>query len=99
MSLNPRPSDLTIDQLRSLWLTNKDPDLRRALEEVAFRRMEAQRKDRVLSEVETLYVIIHRAWREEVGDTLVALECLKSVLGNHRSLRGDLPQIPGAPPR
>jgi len=99
MPLNPRPSELTIDQLRSLWLTNKDPDVRRALEEVAFRRREAQRKDKVLREVETLYVVIHQAWREEVGSTLIALECLKSLLGQHREAKGESPRIPGAPPR
>lgn len=98
-TLNPRPSDLTIDQLRSLWLTQRDPELRRVIEEVAFRRLEAQRRDKVLREVETLYVVIHQAWREEVGDTLIALECLKALLGENRIYRGELPRIPGAPPR
>ena len=99
MPLNPRPSDLTIDQLRSLWLTHKDPDLRRAIEEVAFRRLDAQRRDRVLVEVEKLYAIIHQAWREEVGDTLIALECLRALLSDQRQRRGELPGIPGAPTR
>lgn len=99
MPLNPRPSDLTIDELRSLWLTHKDADLRRAIEEVAFRRLEVQRRDKVLREVEALYVVIHQAWREEVGDTLIALECLKALLGQNRETRGELPRIPGAPPR
>lgn len=99
MPLNPRPSDLTTDQLRSLWLTHKDPDLRRAIEEVAFRRLDAQRRDKVLVEVEKLYAIIHQAWREEVGDTLIALECLKALLGEHRKAKGESPRIPGAPPR
>lgn len=99
MPLQPRPSDLTIDQLRSLWLANKDPDLRRAIEEVAFRRLESQRWDKVLHEIESLYVLIHQAWREEVGDTLIALECLKALLGQHRESKGQTPRIPGAPPR
>ncbi|EON10625.1 hypothetical protein [Pandoraea sp. SD6-2] len=99
MPLNPRPSELTIDQLRSLWLAHKDPDLRRAIEEVAYRRLEAQHKEKVLREVESLYAIIHQAWKEEVGDTLIALECLKALLGENRQTRGDLPQIPSAPPR
>jgi hypothetical protein len=99
MPLNPRPSDLTIDQLRSLWLTEKDPDVRRAIEEVAFRRREAQRQEKVLREAESLYVVIHQAWREEVGDTLIALECLKALLGEHRKAKGESPRIPGAPPR
>ncbi len=99
MPLNPRPSDLTIDELRSLWLTLKDPDVRRVIEEVAFRRLEAQRKEKVLREVESLYAIIHQAWKEEVGDTLIALECLKALLGQNRETRGESPQIPGAPPR
>ncbi|VVD82824.1 hypothetical protein PHO31112_01200 [Pandoraea horticolens] len=34
MPLNPRSSDLPIDQLRSLWLTNRNPDIRRVIEEV-----------------------------------------------------------------
>ncbi|WP_353192088.1 hypothetical protein [Pandoraea pnomenusa] len=99
MPLQSRPSDLTIDQLRSLWLTNKDPDLRRAIEEVAFRRQEAARRDRVLLEVERLYVLIHQAWREEVGDTLIASECLKALLGQNKETRGESPRIPGARPR
>ncbi|BDD93558.1 hypothetical protein PanNE5_29980 [Pandoraea sp. NE5] len=99
MPLNPRPSDLTIDQLRSLWLTQKDPDVRRAIEEVAFRRLEAQRKEKVLREVESLYVVIHQAWREEVGDTLIALEWLRALLSDQRQRRGELPGIPDAPNR
>ena len=99
MPLNPRPSDLTIDQLRSLWLNHKDPVLRRVIEEVAFRRLEAQRKQRVLFEVEKLYAIIHQAWKEEVGDTLIALECMRALLSDQRQQRGELPGIPNAPHR
>ena len=99
MPLHPRPSDLTIDQLRGLWLTNKDPGVRQALEELVFRREQVRRKEAVIRRVETLYVIINQAWREEVGGTLIALEWLKSALGENREARGELPQIPGAPPR
>nr|WP_023595614.1 hypothetical protein [Pandoraea pnomenusa] len=99
MPLHPRPSGLTIDQLRSLWLTNKDLDVRRALEELVFRRDQVRRKEEVIQRVESLYVIIHQAWREEVGGTLVALEWLKSALGENRESRGELPKIPGTPPR
>ncbi|APD12406.1 hypothetical protein [Pandoraea sputorum] len=97
MPLHPRPSDLTIDQLRSLWLTNKDPGVRQALEELVFRREQVRRKEAVIRRVETLCVIINQAWREEVGGTLIALEWLKSALGENRESRGELPQIPGAP--
>ncbi|WP_322880309.1 hypothetical protein [Pandoraea sputorum] len=96
MLLHPRPSDLTIDQLRSLWLTNKDPGVRQALEELVFRRQQVRRKEAVIRRVETLYVIINQAWREEVGGTLIALEWLKSALGESRESRGDLPHIRGA---
>ncbi|VVE55174.1 hypothetical protein PCO31111_05020 [Pandoraea communis] len=99
MPLNPRPSDLTIDQLRSLWLTQRDPELRRVIEEVAYRRLEAQRKEKVLREVESLYAIIHQAWKEEVGDTLIALEWLRTLLSDQRQQRGELPGIPNAPHR
>lgn len=99
MPLHQRPSDLTIDQLRSLWLANKDPGLRQALEELVFRREQVRRKEEVIQRVESLYVIIHQAWRDEVGGTLIALEWLKSALGENREFRGELPQIPGAPPR
>lgn len=99
MPLNPRPSDLTIDQLRSLWLTNRDPNLRRALEEVAFRRREAHELELVFHEAEVLYVAIHESWREAVGDKLIALERLRALLGNERRRRGLLPQISGEPPR
>ncbi len=95
----PRPSDLTIDQLRSLWLTNKDPGVRQALEELVLRREQVRRKEDVLQRVESLYVIIHQAWREEVGDTLIALECLRALLSDQRQRRGELPGIPGAPNR
>lgn len=97
MPLHPRPSDQTIDQLRSLWLTNKDPGVRQALEELVFRREQVRRKERVIRRVETLYLIINQAWREEVGGTLIALEWLKSALGENRESRGELPQIPSAP--
>lgn len=99
MPLNPRPSELTIDQLRGLWLAHKDPDLRRAIEKVAYRRLEAQHKEKVLREVESLYAIIHQAWKEEVGDTLIALEWLRALLADQRQQRGELPGIPGAPNR
>lgn len=96
MPLHSRPSDLTIDQLRSLWLTNKDPGVRQALEELVFRREQVRRKEAVIRRVETLYVIINQAWREEVGGTLIALEWLKSALGDNRESMGDLPHIHGA---
>lgn len=59
MPLYPKPSALTIDQLRGLWLSNRDADVRRAIEEVVFRRLDAKNKEHVLSEVESLYAIIH----------------------------------------
>ncbi|VVE68853.1 hypothetical protein PAN31117_03089 [Pandoraea anapnoica] len=93
MPLHPRRSDLTIDQLRSLWLTNKDPGVRQALEELVFRREQVLRKEAVIRRVETLYVIINQAWREEVGGTLIALEWLKSALGDNRESTGDLPHM------
>ncbi|MBN9114955.1 MAG: hypothetical protein J0I36_06610 [Pandoraea sp.] len=99
MPLNPRPSDLTIDQLRSLWLTNKDPNVRRAIEEVAFRRLDAQRKERVLGEIEKLYAIIHQEWKDAGLGTLIALECLRAILSDQRQRRGEPHGIPGAPPR
>lgn len=99
MPLNPKPSDLTINQLRSLWLTNRDADVRRAIEEVVFRRLDAQNKEKVLREVESLYAIIHQAWKDEVGGTLIALEWLRALLSEQRSLRGELPGIPNAPAR
>lgn len=55
MPLHPRSSDLTIDQLRSLWLTNRDPGVRQALEELVFRREQVRRKEAVIRRVETLY--------------------------------------------
>lgn len=99
MSLHPKPSDLTIDQLRSLWFTNRAPDVRGALEELALLRREVEHLHGALHNIETLYVVIHQAWREEVGDTLVALECLKALLGQTGETRGESPRIPGTPPR
>lgn len=89
MSLQPRPSDLSIDRLRSLWLANRDPDIRRALEEVAFRRAAAERQDLALREITTLFEIIRQAWKENVGGQLVAMEMLRAALNDQRDLRGN----------
>ncbi|VVE82574.1 hypothetical protein PSP31120_03666 [Pandoraea sputorum] len=100
MPLSPKPSDLTIDQLRSLWLTNRDPNVRRALEELVYRRREAEHMELALHGIERCYVAIHQAWKEEMGATkLIALECLRGDLGDLRRRRGLLPQMDGEPPR
>ena len=93
MPLHPKPSDLTIDQLRSLWLTNRDPDIRRALEKLAFRRREAREIELALSSIEHSYVAIQQAWKEEFGaQKLIALEILRGDLGDLRRRRGCFPR-------
>ncbi|WP_447639598.1 hypothetical protein [Pandoraea norimbergensis] len=99
MPRDPKPSDLTVEQLRALWLANRDTDIRRALEELVFRRREASHLNLVLIDIERLYVIIHQSWKEVAGDKLIALETLRGHLGDLRIRRGLLPQIPGEPPR
>lgn len=91
MPLQPRPSELSIDELRSLWLTSRDPILRRVIEEVAFGRMASQRQDRAIREITALFEIIRQAWKEEIGGQLVAMEMLRSLLNDQRRLRGELP--------
>lgn len=100
MPQHPQASGLTIDQLRRLWLTNRDPDLRRALEELVFLRKELEHLELALYNIERLYVAIHQAWKEEMGaKKLIALECLRADLGDLRRRRGLLPNMHGEPPR
>ncbi|MBN9093028.1 hypothetical protein [Pandoraea pnomenusa] len=74
-----------------MWLANRDPDIRRALEEVAFRRAAAERQDLALREITTLFEIIRQAWKENVGGQLVAMEMLRAALNDQRDLRGEFP--------
>ncbi|AJC22644.1 hypothetical protein [Pandoraea pulmonicola] len=88
-----------VEQLRNLWLTNRDTNTRQVIEEVVCHRREAEQREPLLVDLERLYVAIHQSWREAVGDKLIALECMKSRFSNLCLLRGELPGIPGAPPR
>lgn len=99
----PRPPpELSIAQLRRLWLANHDPMVRQAIEEVALRRAKAERNDAKMRLVEELCDLVRSAWRDEIGGQLVALEHLRAAVNDLRRLRGELPgekPPPGERPR
>lgn len=64
---------VTQEELRTLWLKYPDSDVRRLMLEVA-------RYRDVLAEVDRLYKITHRAWRETNGGNLIALHELQTLL-------------------
>ncbi len=76
MSLPPF-EPVTQLQMRSLWRSYPDPDIRRLL-------LEVQRYREVIRDIDHLYLTIHQAWRDEVGGDLVALHLLKQVMYRER---------------
>lgn len=64
---------VTDRELREIWRNHPDPSVRRVILEVV-------RYRKVLTEVDSLYQTIHRAWRKEVGGNLVALHLLQKVM-------------------
>jgi len=67
----------TLEEMRLLWRSYPDPDVRRLLREVAHLR-------KVLAEVETLRQSIDNAWKAEAGGQLVALYQLRIRLQEER---------------
>jgi len=64
---------VTLVEMRRLWTTHTDPDIRRLL-------LEVQRYRQIVADIDRLYLIIHQAWREEVGGDMAALHMLKQVM-------------------
>jgi len=73
MSTLPDFEPITREELRQFWVKYRVRDVRRLV-------LEVERHRRVMSEVDSLYAIIHQAWRDEVGGDLIALHRLKQVL-------------------
>lgn len=68
---------VTLDELRSIWSQNQNPDIQRlALEVVRYRD--------VIAEIDHLYKLTHQAWRETNGGNLTALHLLQKVLDIER---------------
>lgn len=67
----------TLEEMRLLWRSYPDRDVRRLLREIAHLRS-------VLAEVETLRQSIDHAWKAEAGGHLVALYQLRIRLQEER---------------
>lgn len=73
----PRFQPVTLNELRSIWVQYRNPDVHRlALEVVRYRD--------VIAEVDQLYKIIHQAWRDTAGGNLVALHLLQKIMDIER---------------
>ncbi|ODP33056.1 hypothetical protein A9762_20650 [Pandoraea sp. ISTKB] len=86
-----RPSRLSIEELRALWLSQSDDAVRQVIEEVVFRREQAAHTDKKARRIENLCEIVRAEWQEEAGCKLIALEQLRGEIGDLRRLRGELP--------
>lgn len=68
---------VTQTELRCLWRSYPDPELRRLM-------LEVQRYRGVIDDIDKLYQVIHQSWREAVGGDLIALHLLKQILYTER---------------
>lgn len=75
MSKLPRFEPILKDEMRTMWVKHRDPDIRRLLLEVEHSR-------RVLAEVHDLFEAIHRQYREKVGGSSVAIHQMKTLLAD-----------------
>lgn len=73
MSKLPRFKPILKDEMRSLWVKHRDPNIRRLLLEVEHSR-------RVMADVHDLFETIHAAYREKVGGSSVAIHQMKTLL-------------------
>lgn len=77
MNKLPEFRPVTRTEMRRMWAEPSANDVRRLT-------LEVERCRRVMREVDELYQSIHKAWRDEVGDDLVALHRLKVLLAGER---------------
>ena len=68
---------VTLDELRRIWETHPDKDIRRLT-------LEIQRYRSVLKEIDSLVANTQRAWDDAVGGHLVALYLLNQALLTER---------------
>lgn len=82
---------VTPEDMRRLWVSQPDPDVRRLL-------LELERTRRAIAHIQTLVEAIDRAWKREVGGGQSALFELHQVLKTER-YRGiiDIVPYPTAP--
>lgn len=72
---------VSLDERRLMWnVQPNQEDLRRLL-------LEVERYRRLVGEIDHLYKVTHKAWRDTVGGDLVALNQLKVLISNER-MRG-----------
>jgi hypothetical protein len=78
MSLQLPPfQPITHAELRNLWRSYPDPELRRLM-------LEVQRYRGVIDDIDKLYLTTHQSWRDAVGGDLIALHLLKQILYSER---------------
>ncbi|BCF95403.1 hypothetical protein PPGU16_84700 (plasmid) [Paraburkholderia largidicola] len=68
-------------EMRALWRRHQDPDIRRLLLEINHLR-------NVLREMDDLRAVVDRAWKDDIGGQLVALEKMRYRLLEERVRRG-----------
>jgi hypothetical protein len=68
---------VSLNELRRIWATHPQPDIRRLT-------LEVERYRRLLVEIDRLYITVHQAWRDETGGELVALHMMKQLMFTER---------------
>lgn len=68
---------VSLAELRQIWQTHHDPDIRRLV-------LEVERYRRILARVDQLYTTTHQAWRDQTGGELTALHLLKQIMFTER---------------
>jgi len=69
---------VTLDELRSIWTRQPDPDIQRLVLEVV-------RYRKVMADIDQLYKTTHQAWRDATGGgNLVALHLIQQILDKER---------------
>jgi hypothetical protein len=75
MSNLPRFEPILKNEMRTLWVKHRDPDIRRLLLEVEHSRQ-------VLADVHDHFEAILKQYREKVGGSSVAIHQLKTLLAD-----------------
>lgn len=61
MPAHLRFAPLALDELRHLWLTQSDDNVRLVIEEVVLRRIRVERNEKTMREIGSLYKLIRQA--------------------------------------
>lgn len=73
----PSFEPVTIEELRRIYATNEDPDIRRLT-------LEVERYRRLFKEVDAHYKHVHQAYLNDTGKHLFAAHLLKNLLNTER---------------